>query len=238
MLATRKETLEGKICLVSGSGNVAQYTVEKLLDLGAKPITLSDSDGYIYDERRHRPRETGLRHGAEERPPRPHPGVRRQIQERHLHAGRSASSTTIRCGTSRPMRVPERHAERNQRQGRGEPAAQRRVRGRRRREHADARSRRSSSSSTPRSSTAGQGRQRRRRRDLGPGDGAEQHALAWTREEVDDRLHKIMNAIHRTCVETADEVRHARQSRERRQHRRLPEGRQRDDGSGAWSRPS
>jgi glutamate dehydrogenase (NADP+) len=50
MLATRNETLEGKICLVSGSGNVAQYTIEKLIDLGAKPVTASDSDGYIYDE--------------------------------------------------------------------------------------------------------------------------------------------------------------------------------------------
>ena len=50
MLASRGETLEGKVCLVSGSGNVAQYTVEKLLDLGARPVTLSDSDGYIYDE--------------------------------------------------------------------------------------------------------------------------------------------------------------------------------------------
>ncbi len=50
MLATRDETLEGKTCLVSGSGNVAQYACEKLLDLGGKPITLSDSGGYIYDE--------------------------------------------------------------------------------------------------------------------------------------------------------------------------------------------
>ncbi|MBZ5638156.1 MAG: NADP-specific glutamate dehydrogenase [Acidobacteriia bacterium] len=50
MLATRKETLQGKTCLVSGSGNVAQYTVEKLLQLGAKPVTLSDSGGYILDE--------------------------------------------------------------------------------------------------------------------------------------------------------------------------------------------
>ncbi len=50
MLETRGETLEGKTCLVSGSGNVAQYTVEKLLDLGAKPVTFSDSAGYIYDE--------------------------------------------------------------------------------------------------------------------------------------------------------------------------------------------
>ncbi len=50
MLATRGETLEGKVCLVSGSGNVAQYTVEKLIQLGAKAVTLSDSNGYIYDE--------------------------------------------------------------------------------------------------------------------------------------------------------------------------------------------
>src|SRR5499426_1740715 len=50
MLRTRNETIEGKTCLVSGSGNVAQYTVEKLLQLGAKPVTLSDSDGYIYDD--------------------------------------------------------------------------------------------------------------------------------------------------------------------------------------------
>jgi Glutamate dehydrogenase/leucine dehydrogenase len=50
MLGTRKEKLEGKVCLVSGSGNVAQYVVEKLLQLGAKPVTLSDSSGYIYDE--------------------------------------------------------------------------------------------------------------------------------------------------------------------------------------------
>jgi len=50
MLTTRKQTLEGKACLVSGSGNVAQYTIEKLLQLGAKPVTISDSGGYIYDE--------------------------------------------------------------------------------------------------------------------------------------------------------------------------------------------
>jgi len=49
MLATRKETFEGKTCLVSGSGNVAQYTVEKLIQLGGKPVTMSDSGGFIYD---------------------------------------------------------------------------------------------------------------------------------------------------------------------------------------------
>jgi glutamate dehydrogenase (NADP+) len=50
MLKTRKEDLKDKIALVSGSGNVSQYTVEKLITLGAKPVTLSDSSGYIYDE--------------------------------------------------------------------------------------------------------------------------------------------------------------------------------------------
>jgi glutamate dehydrogenase (NADP+) len=49
MLKSRKDSLEGKLCLVSGSGNVSQYTIEKLLDLGAKPLTVSDSNGVIYD---------------------------------------------------------------------------------------------------------------------------------------------------------------------------------------------
>src|SRR6202167_2522659 len=49
MLKSRKDSLEGKLCLVSGSGNVSQYTIEKLLDLGAKPLTASDSNGVIYD---------------------------------------------------------------------------------------------------------------------------------------------------------------------------------------------
>src|SRR5881275_659843 len=49
MLKTRKEDLKGKTALVSGSGNVSQYTVEKLITLGAKPVTLSDSSGYIFD---------------------------------------------------------------------------------------------------------------------------------------------------------------------------------------------
>ncbi len=49
MLATRDECLEGKTCLVSGSGNVAQYTVEKVNELGGKVVTLSDSSGFVHD---------------------------------------------------------------------------------------------------------------------------------------------------------------------------------------------
>ena len=50
MLKVKGESLKGKVCAVSGSGNVAQYTVDKLLQLGAKVVTLSDSDGFIYDK--------------------------------------------------------------------------------------------------------------------------------------------------------------------------------------------
>ncbi|MCP3873774.1 MAG: NADP-specific glutamate dehydrogenase [Desulfobacteraceae bacterium] len=50
MLTTQNDSIEGKKCIVSGSGNVAQYTVEKILHLGGKAVTLSDSSGHIYDE--------------------------------------------------------------------------------------------------------------------------------------------------------------------------------------------
>ena len=49
MLKARGDSLEGKVCSVSGSGNVAIYTVEKLQQFGAKPVTVSDSGGFIYD---------------------------------------------------------------------------------------------------------------------------------------------------------------------------------------------
>jgi glutamate dehydrogenase (NADP+) len=49
MFANRNETMDGKTCLISGSGNVAQHTAEKIIELGGKVLTLSDSSGYIYD---------------------------------------------------------------------------------------------------------------------------------------------------------------------------------------------
>jgi len=51
MLGTSKDSMKGKTCLVSGSGNVAQYTIEKILQLGGKVVTASDSSGYIYDSK-------------------------------------------------------------------------------------------------------------------------------------------------------------------------------------------
>ncbi len=50
MLKRKNIDIKGKRCLISGSGNVAQYTCQKLIELGAIPVSLSDSDGYIYDE--------------------------------------------------------------------------------------------------------------------------------------------------------------------------------------------
>src|SRR5213595_68358 len=50
MLKTRNQTIEGKICTVSGAGNAAQFTVEKLNQVGAKVVTMSDSGGFIYDK--------------------------------------------------------------------------------------------------------------------------------------------------------------------------------------------
>jgi glutamate dehydrogenase (NADP+) len=50
MLKTRNETIEGKVCTVSGAGNAAQFTVEKLIQCGAKPVTMSDSGGFICDK--------------------------------------------------------------------------------------------------------------------------------------------------------------------------------------------
>ena len=86
MLKTRKEDLKGKVALVSGSGNVAQYTIEKLNSLGAKPVTLSDSSGFIYDERRNFAGKTGVCDGPEKCSARAHFGIRRQVQRYGVHA--------------------------------------------------------------------------------------------------------------------------------------------------------
>jgi glutamate dehydrogenase (NADP+) len=50
MLETRGEALQGKVCLVSGSGNAAQYTIEKLIQVGAKVVSVSDSNGFVHDK--------------------------------------------------------------------------------------------------------------------------------------------------------------------------------------------
>ena len=101
MLDTRDDSLKGKTCLVSGSGNVAQYTVEKILDLGGKVITLSDSTGVIHDpegiDREKLAFVLDLKN------------VRAAASTSTPRSSRAPSSsrrtprpTTTRCGTSRP----------------------------------------------------------------------------------------------------------------------------------------
>jgi glutamate dehydrogenase (NADP+) len=50
MLQTKNDSIKGKVCLVSGSGNVAQYAIEKIIHFGGKAVTASDSTGFVYDE--------------------------------------------------------------------------------------------------------------------------------------------------------------------------------------------
>ncbi len=196
---------QGKTCLVSGSGNVSQYTVEKILDLGGKVRHALRLERVRLRRGGDRPREAEVRHGPEERPPRPHQGVRRQVQDRGLHPDRPQARLQPALEPQGPLRVPERDPERDQRQGRREPAEERRLRGRRGRQHADARSTRV-----------------KRFLDAkilyGPGKAANAGGVAtsglemsqnsmrlsWSREEVDQRLHGIMKSIHKACWETAE----------------------------------
>ncbi len=147
----------------------------------------------------HHRREAGLPHGAEERPPRPHQGVRRQASRASSTPPIDPTPTTIRCGTTRrdcafPCATQNEINEQGRRrtcsgtacyvvsEGANMPTTLDGVEVFPRRRHP---------------LRARQGRQRRRRGHLRPGDVAEQHAAGWTREEVDNRLHQIMKASTR-----------------------------------------
>ena len=75
MLKTQERPSTARLCLVTGSGNVSQYTIEKLLDLGAKVIAISDSNGVIHDPEGINREKLALGAGTEERAPRPHQGI-------------------------------------------------------------------------------------------------------------------------------------------------------------------
>ena len=228
MLAQRDEELEGKVCLVSGSGNVAQYTVEKLLHLGAKPITMSDSHGFVYDpdgidqEKLEWVMELkNVRRGrmseyAEEFP-------RRQVHARE--AGRRPQPAV---GDPGRLRVPERDAERDPRGRRGEPARRRREPHLRGREHAE-RPRRGRDLHARRDPVrACEGSQRRRRRGLRPRDVAGRPAP----ELVARRGRCAAEGDHalglRAGQHDRGRVRLTGRLRRRREHRGLREGRGRD----------
>ena len=106
MLEHRRESLAGKVCTVSGSGNVAIYTVEKAMQLGAKVVTMSDSDGFVYDRDGFTQEKLDfvkdlkeVRRGRIKR-------VRRRVQVR-------VPRRQTAVGRALPGGVPERHAERD-----------------------------------------------------------------------------------------------------------------------------
>jgi len=205
MLATRNETLADKVCLVSGSGNVAQYTVEKLLQLGAKAVTLSDSDGYIYDEagitaeklefvmtlknlRRGRIRDYVDRFkGAVYTPHDPRLDYNPIWDYPAQCAFPSATQNEISSADARNLL---RNGVYVVSEGANMPTVLDGVR-----QFLDA------------GILYGPGKAANAGGVATSGLEMSQNSmrLSWTREEVDDRLHKIMKAIHRSCRETADE---------------------------------
>src|SRR5690242_20702692 len=204
MLQTRGETLEGKTCLVSGSGNVAQYTVEKLLDLGARPVTLSDSSGYIYDE-------AGIDREKLKYVMELKNGRRGRIEE---------YATQYKTATYRPIDPSADHnplwaikadcafPSATQNEINAKDAANLIKNGVR--VVAEGANMPSTLEATKLFLEAGI--------LYGPAKAANAGGVAtsglemaqnsarlsWTREEVDDRLHKIMIAIHKNCFETAE----------------------------------
>ena len=177
---------------------MAQYTIEKILQLGGKAVTCSDSNGYIYDEAGIDGEKLAFVMDLK--------NVRRGRIKEYADKFKGAVYTPVDPGTDHNplwdhqgrLRLPERHAERDQRQGRREPGQERRLRGRRRRQHADRR---------PRASTLfldaeilyGPGKAANAGGVATSGLEMSQNSmrLSWTREEVDTRLHGIMKSIHK-----------------------------------------
>ncbi len=204
MLATRGESLEGKICLVSGSGNVAQYTVEKLLDFGAKPVTLSDSSGYIYDEAGIDRDKLAFVMELK--------NVRRGRIEEYTERYKSAVYTPADgAAAANPLwnhKARCAFPSATQNEINGEDAAHLIANG------VDVVSEGANMPST----LDAVGRFLEAKILYGPGKAANAGGVAtsglemaqnsmrygWTREEVDQRLHLIMKSIHSACVETAD----------------------------------
>ena len=198
MLKARGDGLKGKTCLVSGSGNVAQYTVEKLNQLGAKAVTLSDSNGFIYDKR-------GI--DAEK--------LAWVMELKNARRGRIALYAEEFKAEYYPDKKPW-----------GVPcdcafpsATQNEVSG------ADAKTllangcKLVAEGANMPTDPEGVEQFLKARILYGPGKAANAGGvatsglemsqnsmrLAWTREEVDNRLHLIMQAIHKNCHDTAEE---------------------------------
>jgi glutamate dehydrogenase (NADP+) len=201
MLKTRGDGLKGKVCTVSGSGNVAQYTVEKLNQLGAKVVSLSDSNGTIYDKK-------GIKDEK----------LAWAMELKNVHRGR-IKEYTEKFGVEyyegkRPWGIPCDCAFPS--------ATENEISGK------DAESLINNGcilvSEGANMPSAPQAIERFIEKKIlyGPGKAANaggvavsglemsQNAmrLSWSREEVDQRLHEIMTNIHKNCYETAQEYGH------------------------------
>jgi glutamate dehydrogenase (NADP+) len=205
MLATRNETFEGKTCLVSGSGNVAQYTIEKLIDLGAKAVTVSDSDGYIYDEAGiDRTKLEFLMELKNVRRGRVREYVERFTDAVYTPAGKDADFNPLwmhRADCAFPSATQNEITERDAMnlvsngvyavaEGANMPCTPDAVR-----VLVDARVLYAPGKAANAGGVATSGLEM-----------AQNSArLSWTREEVDRRLHGIMREIHRACRETSEQ---------------------------------
>lgn len=198
MLKTRGESFEGKTVAISGSGNVAQYSIQKVLDLGGKPVTVSDSSGYIYDPagidrekleyvmelknvKRGRIKEYAEKYGCE------------------YHEGKRPWE--VKCDVALPSAT--------QNEIHGEDAETLVKNG------CFCVSEGANMPSTPEAIDV----YMKNKILYGPGKAANAGGVAvsglemsqnslrlsWTREEVDERLHKIMQDIHGTCVKYGTE---------------------------------
>jgi glutamate dehydrogenase (NADP+) len=204
MLLSRKEDMAKKVCLVSGSGNVSQYTVEKLIDLGAKPVTMSDSNGVIHDpEGITKEKLAWVMDLKNER--------RGRIQEYAAHFPGAKYTPTSPMQDSNPLwSIPADCAF---------PSATQNEISVKDAEHllangvqlvAEGANMPSTLEATKLFLEAGilYGPAKAANAGGVATSGLEMSQnsmrLSWTREEVDYRLHEIMRAIHKNCFETAE----------------------------------
>ena len=204
MLISRKEDMAKKVCLVSGSGNVSQYTVEKLIDLGAKPVTMSDSNGAIHDpEGITKEKLAWVMDLKNER--------RGRIQEYAAHFPGTKYTPTSPMQDSNPLwSIPADCAF---------PSATQNEINVKDAEHllasgvklvAEGANMPSTLEATKVFLEAGilYGPAKAANAGGVATSGLEMSQnsmrLSWTREEVDYRLHEIMRAIHKNCFETAE----------------------------------
>jgi len=204
MLKTRGQTLEGKTCLVSGSGNVSQYTVEKLLDMGAKPVTLSDSGGMIHDveginreklayvmelknARRGRIEEYATKFKSAKFLPADPRLDHNPLWD--LKADCAFPSATQNEINGQDARNLVKNGVKLVAEGANMPTTLEGVK-----VFLDAKVLYGPAKAANAGGVATSGLEMSQN----------SMRLSWTREEVDDRLHKIMIAIHRNCFETAE----------------------------------